>query len=284
MKVTSKLNPVKSRSNVSHLQPVLISHNKSVQPLSSTLPINYPDPRNLKKLSTMKRNEAHLSKGNKNPPLSRFEDTSDNQSSDLENEQDRDLTSIIQQAIAETEAKGFSVARQVAFIEFLTSVNDLTLSLLSDSMVEGMLHLVATIVRMHCSNHEVLPPQHGDAKVQNRHLGVRATELLLKCLAQDARALPLLELDRPMVQGFNLGRLIESVDVDEKTLGLAMALFLLTKHADVIISDICADDKVTARDRIHKHQALALIELLRESNQSGRIADNFDEKILGVHG
>ena len=202
----------------------------------------------------------------------------------MENEHDKDLTSIIQQAIIETEAKGFSVARQVAFIEFLTSVNDLNLSLLSDSIIKGMLHLIVTIVRMHCSNHEILPPQDGDVKVQNRHLGVRATELLLKCLTQDSRALPLLEPDRTMVQGFNLGRLIESIDVDEKTLGLTMALFLLTKHADIIISDICADDQVTARDRIHKQQAMAVIDLMRDSNINGRIVENFDERILGIYG
>ena len=82
MKVPSRLNPAKSRSNVNHLQPVLISPNKSVQPHSSTQPINYPDPRNLKRLSTMNRNEVHLSKGNKNPPINyqvaKFEDNSGN--------------------------------------------------------------------------------------------------------------------------------------------------------------------------------------------------------------
>ena len=52
----------------------------------------------------------------------------------------------------ETEAKGFSVARQVAFIEFLSSIHDLNLNLLSDSILKGMLSLIVTIVRMHCQD------------------------------------------------------------------------------------------------------------------------------------
>ena len=44
------------------------------------------------------------------------------------------------------------MARQVAFIEFLSSINDLNLSLLSDGILRGMLSLIVTIVRMHCQD------------------------------------------------------------------------------------------------------------------------------------
>ena len=65
---------------------------------------------------------------------------------------DKDVTSIIQQAIRETETHGFSVSRQMAFVQFLSSLKDLKLKLFSDMILKSMLNLIVTIVRMHCSN------------------------------------------------------------------------------------------------------------------------------------
>ena len=94
---------------------------------------------------------------------------------------------------------------------------------------------------------------------------MRATEILLKCLVhKDGRSLRLLEPDRKMVLGFNLGRLIESPDVDERRIGLTMALLFLTRHDEILISDICSDEQVQARDTIHKRQSMAIFECLRD--------------------
>ena len=67
---------------------------------------------------------------------------------------ERDVTGIISQAILETETHGFSLSRQLAFVQFLTSLKDLDLALFPDLILKGMLNLIVTIVRMHCSaNH-----------------------------------------------------------------------------------------------------------------------------------
>lgn len=166
-----------------------------------------------------------------------------------ESEPERDTASIIQQAIIETEAKGFSVARQLAFVQFLTSINDLNLSLFSELVLQGMLNLIVTIVRMHCSNHLVgttAPKENSEVLVQNRQLGIKAAEILLKLLTSDDRTLQLLNPDRIMLHGFNLGRLIESPDVDEKNLGLTLSLFFLRNDPEIVISDICSNEQIRA--------------------------------------
>ena len=73
-------------------------------------------------------------------------------------------------------------------------------------------------------------------------MGLRAAEILLKCLASDQRTLDLLNPDRVMLIGFNLGRMVESPDVDEKNLGLTLSLFFLRNHPDIVISDICTNE------------------------------------------
>ena len=69
--------------------------------------------------------------------------------------QERDVTSIIAQAIMETEAHGFSVTRQLAFVQFLSSIKELNLRLFPVLIIKGMLNLIVTIARMHCSSQMV---------------------------------------------------------------------------------------------------------------------------------
>ena len=90
-----------------------------------------------------------------------------------------------------------------------------------------------------------------------------------------------------MVLGFNLGRLIESPDVDERRIGLTMALLFLTRHEEILISDICSDGQVQARDTIHKRQSMAVFECLRDlaarNGPSAKLSpDFFEQKILAA--
>ena len=71
-------------------------------------------------------------------------------------------------------------------------------------------------------------------------------------LSEDERTLNMLNPDRVMLLSFNLGRLIESPDVDERDLGLTMSMYFLQYHPQVIISDLCSDEQVIARDLILK--------------------------------
>ena len=125
------------------------------------------------------------------------------------------------------------------FVQFLTSLNELKLNLFSDMVLKGMLDLIVTIVRMHCSNQIDHPEQAGQ---QDAQLGVKGVSLLHKMLTQDERTLPMLNPDRIMLLSFNLGRLIESADSDEKDLGLSMSMYFLRHHLDVVLSDICFDE------------------------------------------
>ena len=72
-------------------------------------------------------------------------------------------------------------------------------------------------------------------------------------LLNDNRVLEMLNPDRDMLLCWNLGQLIESSDEEEKYLGLSLALYFLEKHPTIILSDICTNDQVTARDTILKH-------------------------------
>ena len=69
--------------------------------------------------------------------------------------EEKDVTSIISQVLIETEAHGFSVSRQLAFVQFLSSIKDLNLSLFPELILKGMLNLIVTIARMHCSSQMV---------------------------------------------------------------------------------------------------------------------------------
>ena len=107
-------------------------------------------------------------------------------------------------------------------------------------------------------------------------MGLRAAEILLKCLVSDPRTLDLLNPDRVMLIGFNLGRMIESPDVDEKNLGLTLSLFFLRNHSDIVISDICTSEQVTARDIILKHQTFVIYECLKDLHATNSIAGDFE--------
>ena len=112
--------------------------------------------------------------------------------------------------------------------------------------------------------------------MQNRQLGLRAVEILLNCLTSDDRTLELLNPDRIMLLGFNLGRLIESPDVNEKYLGLTISLIFLRNHPDILISDICTNEQIRARDIILKHQSLVYSECLKDLHANGRISGDFE--------
>ena len=60
-------------------------------------------------------------------------------------------------------------------------------------------------------------------------------------LTSDERTLEMLNPDRIMLHGFNLGRFIESPDVDERELGLTLSLYFLRHHPTIVISDICTN-------------------------------------------
>lgn len=127
------------------------------------------------------------------------------------------------------------MARQLALVQFLTSLNDLNLGLFSDMILKGMLNLIVTIIRMHCSSQSIdnMQPEFSlnKALVQNRSLGIRASGLLLKMLTSDDRTLNMLNPDRIMLLNFNLGSLIESTEPSEKELGLTLSMFFLHHHA-----------------------------------------------------
>ena len=61
-------------------------------------------------------------------------------------------------------------------------------------------------------------------------------------LTSDDRTLEMLNPDRTMLHGFNIGRLIESEDVDERELGLTLSLYFLRHHPSIVICDICTDE------------------------------------------
>lgn len=141
----------------------------------------------------------------------------------------------------------------------------------SDLVLKGMLNLVVTIVRMHCSKQ--LVGSSSNAIVQNRQLGVRSVELLVKMLSKDKRTLQMLNPDRIMLQSFNLGRLIESHDHDEKELGLTLSLFILRQHPTIVISDICSTEQVQARDTIHKRQSQIVFDCLKDLSKASSDID-----------
>ena len=81
---------------------------------------------------------------------------------------------------------------------------------------------------------------------------MKSAEILLRTLQNDSRALRLLKPDRQMLISLNLGKLLESLDVDEKELGLSLCLFLLRHDEKIVICDILTNDQIIARDIISK--------------------------------
>jgi len=77
----------------------------------------------------------------------------------------------------------------------------------------------------------------------------------------------MLNPDRIMLLCFNLGKLIESPDVDEKELGLTLSLFFLHHHPDIVICDILTSDQVLARDTILKRQNMIIFDCLKQVDQ-----------------
>lgn len=92
----------------------------------------------------------------------------------------------------------------------------------------------------------------------------------------------MLNPDRIMLLGFNLGRLIESPDVDEKNLGLTLSLYFLRNHSDIVISDICTNEQRHARDIIHKHQSMVFFECLKDLDTTGHIVGDFEKKVINL--
>ena len=61
-------------------------------------------------------------------------------------------------------------------------------------------------------------------------------------LTTDDRTLTMLNPDRLMLHSFNLASFIESVDVEEKDLGLTLSLYLLHHDPSTILSDFFKDN------------------------------------------
>ena len=78
--------------------------------------------------------------------------------------------------------------------------------------------------------------------VQNRKLGLKSVEILLRTLQTDTRALAMLKPDRKMLLSFSLGKLLESPDVDEQELGLGFCLFLLRQDRNILLCDMLTND------------------------------------------
>ena len=55
-----------------------------------------------------------------------------------------------------------------------------------------------------------------------------------------------------MLISLNLGKFLESPDVDEKELGLGLCLFLLRHDDKTLICDFLTNDQVIARDIVTK--------------------------------
>ena len=55
-----------------------------------------------------------------------------------------------------------------------------------------------------------------------------------------------------MLLSFNLGKLLESPDVDEKELGLSLCLYLIRHDKNILLCDMLTNDQVIARDIVMK--------------------------------
>ena len=62
-----------------------------------------------------------------------------------------DVASIIAKAIEEAETNKFSLKRQLAFVDFFSQLKELDTSVIPDMILKGMLELIVTIVRNHCT-------------------------------------------------------------------------------------------------------------------------------------
>ena len=62
----------------------------------------------------------------------------------------------------------------------------------------------------------------------------------------------MLKADRQMLLSFNLGKLLESPDVDEKELGLSLCLYLIRHDKNILLCDMLTNDQVIARDIVMK--------------------------------
>ena len=99
-----------------------------------------------------------------------------------------DLANVISKAISEAETNGFSLKRQMAFVQFFSQLQDLDTGAIPDVILKGMLNLITTIVRTHC-NRQPNVSDHRELLIQNRKLGVKSVEILLKILKTDSRTL-----------------------------------------------------------------------------------------------
>ena len=79
----------------------------------------------------------------------------------------------------------------MALVQFLSSIQELELSLLTDQILKGMLNLIVIIIRMHCAPHEQSKTSSLDTAkaAQNRLLGIQGTGILLRMLKKDKRTL-----------------------------------------------------------------------------------------------
>ena len=95
-----------------------------------------------------------------------------------------DLAGVISKAISEAETNGFSLNKQLAFVQFFSQLQELDTSVVPDVILKGMLNLITTIVRTHCTRQPNVS-DHRELLIQNKKLGVKSVEILLRILKID---------------------------------------------------------------------------------------------------
>lgn len=83
-----------------------------------------------------------------------------------------------------------------------------------------------------------------------------------------------------MLLSFNLGKLLESPDVDEKELGLSLCLFLIRHDSDTLLCDILTNDQVIARDTVMKRQQEMFFDCIQEMDVNNSLDKAMDMNIV----
>ena len=92
----------------------------------------------------------------------------------------------------------------------------------------------------------------------------------------------MLNPDRIMLLSFNLGKLVESPDVEEKDLGMALALYFLNQTS-LILSDLFQNEQIVARDTILKRQSAIIFECIQEIDETGELKADIDLRMINYN-
>ena len=85
-----------------------------------------------------------------------------------------------------------------------------------------------------------------------------------------------------MLISLNLGKLLESPDVDEKELGLGLCLFLLRHDDKTLICDFLTNDQVIARDIVTKRQMSMFYDCIQEMDINNSLEKTLNKKLMVV--